>query len=117
MDDMTTEVWRLSGATGSTPGLMFMQGQMVTLQLEVAESDDLRSVFSVPLESIADVNWPKLQMSGGCNFVVNGEKYRLSFLKPQNSRPLAATAGAAAGLASISGGRKAGKAWRAILPG
>lgn len=115
MENMTTEVWLLSGITGSDPGLMTLDDGVVTMQI-ADESDELRTTFSVPLDQVQDVNWPKLQMSGGCNFVVNGEKYRLSFLKPQNTRPLAATAGAAAGLASISGGRKSGKAWRAVLP-
>lgn len=67
MEDLTTEIWRLSGMTGSDPGMMSIEGGVV------------------------------------------------SFLQPQNTRPLAASYGAAAGVASISGGRKAGKAWKALL--
>lgn len=115
MEDLTTEVWRLSGVTGSDPGMMSLENGIVSLDISDA-NDNMVRAFSVPVDQVRDVNWPKLQMSGGCNFVVNDEKYRLSFLKPQNTRPLAASYGAAAGVASISGGRKAGKAWKAILP-
>lgn len=113
--ELSTEVWRLKGATGSTPGMLHLSDGNV--RLELADDDDqVRPVFTVPVASISEVKWPKLQMSGGCSFEVNGEKYRISFLKPQNARPVATSAfSAVAGVASISGGRSAGKAWKAAL--
>lgn len=115
---MTTEVWRLDGLTGSTPGLLHHEGGRVRLELLDDDTDRLRPVFSAPLAAVSDVRWPRLQMSAGCSFVVDGEKYRISFLRPQNTRPLAADAyGAVAGVASIGGGREAGKAWRTLLGG
>lgn len=112
-----TEVWRLKGLTGSTPGLLHHESGRVRLEL-LDDDDRLREVFAVPLAAIEQVNWPKLQMSAGCSFVVSGEKYRISFLQPQNTRPFAASAySAMEGVASISGGREAGKAWRALLAG
>lgn len=114
MDDLTTQVWRLTGVTGSDPGLMRFEDGTVTLHL-ADDDDELTRAFSVPVTEIGDVNWPRLPLSGGCTFVVEGKKYRLSFRKPQNTRPLAASAGAAVGAMSIIGGRRAGKAWKSVL--
>ena len=115
MENMTSEVWRLSGVTGSSPGVLTLEDGVVSLQIEDS-NESLQQQFSVSLDQISSVKWPKLQMSGGCSFEVGGEKYRISFLQPQNTRPLASTYSAAAGVASISGGRSAGKAWKAVLP-
>jgi len=91
---------------------MIFDGSVVELQL-ADKSDNLETAFRVPITEVGDVNFPKLQMSGGCSLHVNGEKYRLSFLRPQNTRiPIG---GAIGGVASISGGRKAGKAWKEVL--
>lgn len=112
---LSTEVWRLKGATGSTPGMLHLTDGNVRLEL-LGDDDKVRPVFTVPVASISEVKWPKLQMSGGCSFEVNGEKFRISFLRPQNTRAFSTAAPSAiAGVASISGGRSAGKAWKAAL--
>ncbi len=114
--NLTSEVWRLHGVVGSEPGLLVLHDDgEVELHLE-GDDGAPRSVFRTPAAAISDVKWPKTQFSGGCSFVVDGEKYRLSFLQPQNTRVFATSAlGAAQGLGSISGGRKAGKAWKSAL--
>lgn len=115
MEELSSEVWRLSGVTGSTPGMMRLSGGTVHLEL-LNDDDSVRPVFAVALGDITAVKWPKLQMSGGCSFEVGGERYRISFVQPQNTRKFAVVAPSAiAGVASISGGRAAGKSWRAVL--
>lgn len=112
---LVSEVWRLKGATGSMPGMLHLEQGNVRLEL-LDDDDQVRTVFAVPLASVDKVKWPKLQMSGGCSFQVNDEKYRMSFVQPQNTRGFAVAApSAVAGIASISGGRAAGKQWKAIL--
>lgn len=112
---MITEVWRLHGMIGSEPGLLHHHPDG-TVELQLDDGDALQSMFRTALTGIGEVRWPRTQFSGGCSFVVDGEKYRLSFLQPQNTRPLSSGAySATQGLGSIAGGRKAGKAWKAIL--
>jgi len=114
MENLTTEVWLLSGVTGSERALMAHQDGRVMLQMIDEEAEGFVDRFDVALAEIADVKWPKMQMSGGCTFVVDDTKFRVSFMRPQNTR--SGFIGDAQGVASISGGRKAGKAWKAILP-
>ena len=115
MENMTSEVWRLTGVTGSSPGVLTLEDGVVSLLVEDS-NENLQQQFSLPIDQVSAVKWPKLQMSGGCSLEVGGEKYRISFLQPQNTRPLASSYSAVAGVASISGGRSAGKAWKAVLP-
>ena len=115
MENLTTEVWILSGVTGSEPALLAHQDGRIIMQMIDNDAEAFVDHFNVALDEVTDVNWPKMQMSGGCNFEVANEKYRISFLRPQNTR--IGWVGDVAGVASISGGRKAGKAWKAILPG
>lgn len=113
--DEVTTVWRLSGLTGSSPGYLSYVDDVVRLQIE-DDAEELQTLFEVPKSQVVDVNWPAMQFSGGCSFHVDGEKYRLSFLQPQNTR-MPNAIGAVGGVASISGGRKAGKLWKARLAG
>ena len=113
MDAMDSPVWRLHGLVASEPGWMAYNNGTVALTLEGDDGSPVE-VFSVPVGEIEDVKFPKAQMSGGCNFVVAGEKYKISFLQPQNTR-LPGAYGAVQGASSIPAGRKSGKAWKAIL--
>lgn len=113
MEPLASEVWLLEGLTGSTPGLLTHENGTVVLQL-VNDNDQLYESMRTPLAAISDVKFPKLQMSGGCSMTVGDRKLRISFVQPQNTRSPFAD-GAIAGVASISGGRQAGKAWKALL--
>ncbi len=113
MESLASEVWLLEGLTGSKPGMLTHENGTVVLQL-VNDNDQLYESLRTPISAIADVKFPKLQMSGGCSFTVGDRKLRLSFLQPQNTRSPFAD-GAIQGVASIGGGRKAGKAWKALL--
>lgn len=113
MDTFDSVVWRLHGVTGSEPGWMAYDNGTVALTLEDG-SDSPQEVFVVPVNEIQDVKFPVSQMSGGCNFVVAGEKYRLSFVQPQNTQ-LPGAYGAIKGVGSIRSARKAGKTWKSIL--
>lgn len=112
-ENVTTIVWRLHGATGSEPGVLTYADGSAHLQIE-DHAGALNTAFQVPLSDIVDVKWPRLQFSAGCSFSVGEEKFRLSFVQPQNTRAPHA-AGAVAGVGSIGKGRAAGKTWRGLL--
>lgn len=93
--------WLLEGITGAVYGnLKFANGQ---LSLTVKG----RKIFNVPLTEIKDIVFPWYYFSGGVKFRIGAEKYRLSFVEPNNSP----------GYPDISGGRRTGKTWKSILQG
>ena len=86
-------------------------------------------VFEAPKTSIS-ASWPLVQMSGGAHLVVNGEKHRVAFVRPNGAldaglRGTARLGNALGGAASIieigriagsiKEGRAAGKQWKAFL--
>ncbi len=109
-----SEVWILSGVTGSEPALLSHEAGQLTLSTFNAEGQPVPS-FSVQTAEISDVKFPAYQFSGGCSFVANGQKYRISFLQPQNTK-MPTYDNQLSGLSDIGSGRKAGKAWKKILP-
>ena len=44
--------------------------------------------FNVPLVEVKDVKWPKLQMGFGFEANVLGQKYKLTFMKPNGAPEL-----------------------------
>ena len=96
---MFTQVWRLSGLTGSEPGhLEFRGGRLIYSPI-----DESLPGFNVALQEVSDINFPWHYFGGGFKMRIGGEQYRFSFVEPHNE------------LADISGGRETGKAWKKIL--
>ena len=94
--EMFTSAWLLIGITGSTPGnLELAQGR-----ISFTTSD--RQIFEVPVSSVTDVNFPWYYFGGGVKFRIGSESYRISFVEPGEH-------------GNIRDGRRAGKAWKAIL--
>jgi hypothetical protein len=112
-DQTLSKVWILSGVTGSQPALLSHEAGQVTLSTFSDEDEPVQS-FSVKTADISDVKFPAYQLSGGCSFVANSQKYRISFLQPQNTK-LPTYFNELSGVAEIGSGRKAGKAWKKIL--
>ncbi len=114
MSDQTkSKVWILSGVTGSDPALLSHEGGYVTLS-RFNDDDQPVPAFSVQVAEVSDVKFPAYQFSGGCTFVAEGQKYRISFVQPQNTK-LPTYYDQFTGAASIGTGRKAGKAWKKTL--
>jgi len=108
-----SKVWILSGVTGSEPALLSHEAGQVTLSTFNADDEPVPS-FAVQTAEISDVKFPAYQFSGGCSFVVNDQKYRISFLQPQNTK-MPNYYSQLSGVSEIGTGRKAGKAWKKIL--
>ena len=98
---MFTQVWRLSGLTGSEPGhLEFRGGRLI-----YKPTDDSMPGFDVTVSQVSDIKFPWLYLGGGFKLRINGEQYRFSFVEPHNDS------------ADIAAGRSAGKEWKKILLG
>ena len=98
---MFTQIWRLSGLTGSEPGhLELRAGRLIYTPI-----DEARPGFDVPLAEVAEVNFPWHYFGGGFKVRIRGEQYRFSFVEPHNE------------YADIGAGRETGKAWKRILAG
>src|SRR6476469_5086309 len=79
--DLTSKVWQMRGIFQSAiPGYLVLHDGKVAYVTESGEQ------FNVPLSEVKEVKWPGLQMGFGFNAVVNGAKYKFTFMKP-NSAP------------------------------
>ena len=119
-----TPAWYLIGLTRSLPGALQLAGFRLTLATE------LTPLFDEPLSAIERVSWPWWYFGGGCKVRVEGERYRVSFVRPNGAMDTSArvviseagTAGAGAALdyalakmRDVDGGRARGRAWRGVL--
>lgn len=126
---LATPAWIMAGRLRNVPGMLVAGGGGLTF---VGESGP---VFSVPLAAVSDVRWPWYWFGGGCVLRAAGERYKITFVRP-NGAPdvpptlldqgvslLALAAGetvghpsAIRGLLDVRSGRRAGAAWREALP-
>lgn len=122
--ELATKAWMLQGL-GNVPGILLAANGVVAFV-----SDD-GVLFEAPRREIS-VSWPKMQMSGGAHFVVDGVKHRIAFVRPNGAADatlsgtvrLGGALGGVAGIieigrlvGSITDGRAAGKRWRSFLDG
>lgn len=121
-DALCTPAWLLVGMTGSVPGILELADGRLGFTTEEGRA------FDVPLSEVNNVNFPWYYFGGGVKFNIAADKYRLSFVRPNDAsdipgRLLAHTElGAPAGLLTagrkvldIGEGRRAGKAWKTVL--
>jgi len=117
-----TPAWLLVGMTRSVPGVLELADGHLAYTTEEGR------VFDVPLAEVSDVKFPWYYFSGGVKFAVGRERYRLSFVRPNDASDIpgrllagtetggpAALLTAGRKLSDISEGRRAGKAWKAVL--
>ena len=96
---MITQVWRLSGLTGSEPGhLEIGLGRLIYSPMDASQPG-----FDVPLTEVSEVHFPWHYLGAGFKMRIGAERYRFSFVEPHNEA------------ADIGGGRVAGKAWKEAL--
>lgn len=115
-----TPAWLLVGLTRSTPGVLEFADERLGFTTENGR------LFHVPLTELTDLKFPWYYFGGGVKFTVGAERYRLSFVRPNDaddvperllSRRQDRKGGAllAAGLLDIGEGRRAGRAWKSVL--
>lgn len=98
-DALISQVWLLIGLTGSE------QGSLIYANGRIALHTNDRCAFDVPLSEVRDVEFPWYYFGGGVKFSIGADRYRLSFVRPENL----------GGHSSIFEGRQAGKDWKSVL--
>lgn len=122
--DLTTKVWQTHGIFQSA-----IPGCLVLHDSNMAYITDAGEQFNAPLFELMEVKWPGLQMGFGFNAMINGQKYKFTFMKP-NGAPqmndssisqitrytrLGMGIDALQALAKWSDSKKAAKAWKEVL--
>lgn len=122
--DLTSKVWRMRGIFQSAiPGYLVLHGGNVAYVTEAGEQ------FSVPVSEVKEVKWPGLQMGFGFNAMVNGDKYKFTFMKPNGAPEMADSTlsqltrytqlgmgiDAVKALAKWGDSKKSAKAWKEVL--
>ena len=123
-DALRSPAWLLVGMTRSVPGLLELADGRLAFTIEEGP------VFDAPLSGVSDIKFPWYYFGGGVKLRIGNERYRLSFVRPNDAADISGrffariggAAGAAAGLSTAWGkfvdvgiGRKAGKAWKSAL--
>lgn len=119
---LITDAWQLQGITRSLPGRLRLKANILSF---VDDDGDL--MFRAALHEVREVVFPWYYFGGGCKLTIDGIRYRLSFVRPNDAEDamdrLAARAGDADAVYSqvagkfvdIRSGREAGRAWRQVL--
>jgi len=126
---LTTPAWIMIGMSRTVPGILSYDDD----RLRFASGEEL--VFDAAPKDIQEVKWPKIYMGSGCKLAIDGESYRVTFVKPNGAPDITdkllgdaggvlGAAGSVADLKEAMGsfgdikkGRAAGKAWKELLAG
>ena len=119
---LCTPAWLLVGLTRSVPGILELaDGELVYTTVE-------GRVFDTHLSEVTDVLFPWYYFGGGVKLSVGAERYRLSFVRPNDASDIhgrleargedggpAALLTAGRKVLDIGEGRRAGRAWKRVL--
>ena len=143
----SSEVWLLSGLINSLPGILTIDdGKLIFTAIgtgtfwdsglkkiekksgaenftSLLKQDKPVQLFNVELSEIQKVTFPAIYFSAGAHITINNEKYRLSFIQPNNTKmPIfdrsdyeAVFGRSIEAIQDITQSRKIGKAWKSFL--
>ena len=125
---LATPAWILAGRLRHVPGLLVADRG----RLEFHTDDG--TAFAAPISEVGPVTWPWWWFGGGLVATVRGERFKITFIRPNGAPdvgPSLADAAlrlggivdsgfgpfrAAAGLRDVATGRAAAKRWKQLLP-
>ncbi len=137
-DAFSSEVWLLSGLFHSLPGILALKDNKLTFtavgtgtfwdnglkKLEkksvakdlfsLLKQDKPVQLFCVELSEIQKITFPIIYFSAGVHITINNEKYRLSFIQPNNTK-MPSHDKTVEAIQDISHSRKVGKMWKTLL--
>lgn len=146
-ESYSSEVWLISGLFNSLPGILTLEGgKLIFTALgtgtywksglkkiekksgaenfsSLLKQNKPAELFCVELSKIEKVNFPFIYFSAGAHITINNERYRLSFIEPNNtqmpvfnkSRYNAVLKRNVEIIQDIGHARKVGKKWRSLL--
>lgn len=80
--ELISKVWKIAGLFGKVePGILVWKNNEILFIIEEGIQ------FQTSVRGITNVTWPFLRMGMGFDAVINGEKYKFSFAKPNASAP------------------------------
>ncbi|MEO5946142.1 MAG: hypothetical protein ABIP79_04960 [Chitinophagaceae bacterium] len=78
--EMVSKVWKIAGLVGKVvPGILVWKNNEIVFITEEGVQ------FQTPLSGVTNLKWPFLRMGMGFDAVINSEKYKFSFAKPNAS--------------------------------
>lgn len=134
----STEVWLLSGLFHSLPGILTLKkGTLVFIAIgtgtfresglkklekksgaknfhSLLKEDKPAQLFCIELSEIQKITFPLLYFSAGTHITFNNEKYRLSFIQPNNTK-INVQDKSVEVIQDIRHSRKVGKQWKILL--
>jgi len=112
----SSTAWVLKGITRSIPGWLKFSG----MRLELGCDGEI--LFNISINDIQKVEFPWYYFGGGMKIWVEGERYRLSFVRPNGASdaynrtfPEAGPALAIEKAIDISDGRRITRRWKNIM--
>jgi hypothetical protein len=120
-ESFASPAWRMVGLTRSIPGVLALADDTLTF------TDEEGTRFRAPLAAVSGVTFPWYYFGGGMKLVVDGTRYRLAFVRPNDADDLQdrlasriGDAGAALNqvtvkVTDIRDGRQVGRRWRQLL--
>ena len=146
-ESFASEVWLLSGLFHSLPGILALEdGKLIFTAIgtgtfwdsglkkiekrsgaknfySLLKHDKPAQLFNVELSEIQKTTFPLIYFSAGAHITFNNEKYRLSFIEPNNTKmPIfnrsqydAVIKRSVEIIQDIGHSRKVGKKWKSLL--
>ena len=117
---LRTPAWLLVGFFGNCPGVLELADGRLSFLTEEGHP------FDAPLAEVTAVTFPWYYFGGGMKLTVRGQRYRLSFVRPNGAEDVSGQVLARLGnplglltagqkVVDIGTGRQAGKTWKAAL--
>ena len=122
---LATPAWILAGRLRHVPGLL------VADRGRLAFHTDCGPAFTAPIADVGPVTWPWWWFDGGLVATVRGERFKITFVRPNGAPAVDATLldalfgvadsgfgpfRAVAGLRDVHTGRAAAREWKQLLP-
>jgi hypothetical protein len=118
---LATPAWILAGRPRHVPGLLVAERGRLEFHTESGPA------FAAPIADVGPVTWPWWWFGGGLVATVRGERFKITFVRPNGAPAVDATLfdvalgvlepfRAAAGLRDVHTGRAAARGWKQLLP-